>query len=187
MVFAPSELRPYESEEVECLERSREIIIKQKMPQKFETIIEWEAPEFRHYPKNTAWYITLGVITSLLVAYEAFQKDWFGVISLAIIAGFVAMFARHTPRIISIQISDKGIHWGDTYIPYTHIKYFWVVDDGVHKTLNIETTAYVNHLHSIELDEQDPEFIRDILVEFLDEHEEPEPTLVQRIAHRFKF
>src|SRR4051812_25250971 len=99
------------------------------MPQKFETLIEWEAPEFRHYQKNTAWYITLAIVTALLITYEAFQKDWFGAVSIGIIASFVALFARSKPKDISIQISDKGIHWGDTYIPYTHIKYFWVIDD----------------------------------------------------------
>lgn len=157
------------------------------MAEKFETILEWEAPEFRHYPKNLAWYITLFIITLLLIVYQVYQQDWFGALSVAIIASFVAIFARHQPQVIPIQISDKGIHWGDTYIPYTHIKHFWVIDDEEHRALNIETTAYLNHQLSIELDDQDPEFVREILLELLPEHEEPEPTLAQRIAHRFRF
>lgn len=152
-----------------------------------ETIIEWQAPEFRHYPKNAAWFITFGIIVALILAYEIFQHDWFGAITLAIIAGFFALFALHKPKIVTVSISTHGLHIDDSHIPYSHIKQFWIVDNNHHKTLNLETTAYLNHHLAIELDDQDADEVQEILEELLPENPENHETIAQRLAHRFKF
>lgn len=157
------------------------------MAQPHETILEWEAPEFRHYDKNIAWYITLLVIVLLLVAYMVINGDYFGAISLAIISGFIWVFAKHKPSRVPITISDQGIHLNETQIPYDRIKHFWVVDDDQHRALNFETTAYLNHIQTVELDDQDPELVRAVLNELLPEHSEIEPTTAQKLAHRFRF
>ena len=157
------------------------------MPKQPETIIEWQAPEFRHYPKNAAWFITFGIIVALVVIYQISQKDWFGAISIAIIAVFFAAFALHRPKIVTVKISTIGLHIDDTDIPYTHIKQFWIVETDHHKTLNLETTAYLNHLLTIELHEQDADEVQEILEELLPENPDKKETLVQRVSHRFKF
>jgi hypothetical protein len=150
-------------------------------------VFSWEAPEFRHYPKNPAWYITLFVIAGLLTTYQIFQKDYFGAISLALIAIFVFIFAKQTPQNIPIEISDLGIHTNNDLVPYQRIKHFWIIDDHNHKTLNLETTAYLNHILIIELEDQDVEEIREFLTDILPEDAEAPPTTAQAIAHRFKF
>jgi uncharacterized membrane protein YobD (UPF0266 family) len=155
--------------------------------QKPETIIEWEAPEFRHYPKNVAWFLIFGIVVAVIIIYQIFQKDWFGAISILIIAFFFAAFALHKPKIVNIRISTEGLHINDTFIPYNQIKQFWVVNNDNHRTLNIETTAYLNHLLAIELHEQDADEVQEILQELLPENEESDETFVQRIAHRFRF
>lgn len=152
-----------------------------------ETIIEWEAPEFRHYPKNAAWFITFGLIVVMLIIYELYQADWFGAISFFIMAILFAAFALNKPKNIIVAISTHGLHIDDTHIPYTRIKQFWIVENENHKTLNIETTAYLNHLLAIELDDQDADDVHEILSELLPENTEAEETMVQRIAHRLKF
>lgn len=152
-----------------------------------ETIIEWQAPEFRHYPKNAAWFITYGLVVAMLVVYQLFQNDWFGAISILIIAVLFAVFALHRPKIVTVQVSTHGIHIDDTHIPYTHIKQFWIVENNHHKTLNLETTAYLNHLLAIELDDQDADDVHEILAELLPENIGSEENIAQRIAHKFKF
>lgn len=157
------------------------------MPKQPETIIEWRAPEFRHYPKNAAWFITFALIVALLVIYQLFQNDWFGAISVAIIAVIFGVFAMHQPKEVTVRISTYGLHIDDTNIPYTRIKQFWILDNDRHNSLHIETTAYLNHLLTIELHEQDADEVREILAEILPENIEAEESAIQRITHLFKF
>ncbi len=152
-----------------------------------ETIIEWEAPEFRHYPKNIAWLITFTIVVGLLIFYQAFQQDWFGAISVTIISIMLGFFAFHRPKIVTIRISTVGIHIDDTYIPFNNIRQFWIVDNENHRTLNIETTAYLNHLLAIELHDQDSDEVQEILEELLPEKEDKTETPAQIISHRLKF
>lgn len=156
----------------------------QKIP---ETIIEWQAPEFRHYPKNAAWFISYAIIVAMLVIYQLYQKDWFGAISIGVIAAMFGIFAMHRPGIVTVKISTLGLHIDDSTIPFNNIRQFWVVDTEQHKTLNIETTAYLNHQLAIELEDQDGDEIQEILAELLPEKEDQQETMAQRIAHKLKF
>ncbi len=152
-----------------------------------ETIIEWQAPEFRHYTKSAVWFIMFAVIVAAIIIYMLVRKDFFGAITFAIISAFIAAFAMHKPKMVTIGITTHGIHIDDSHIPYTHIKQFWIVDNDHHKTLNIETTAYINHLLTIELHEQDSDEVQEILQELLPEKPTTHETPVQKISHRLKF
>lgn len=157
------------------------------MPRDKITVFLWQAPEFRHYPKNPAWYITFAVIAILLVGYQVLQKDFFGAISLAVIGVIVTIFAHHKPQEITIEISDLGIHINGDLIPYNRIRKFWIINDGTHKTLNFETTAYINHILTLELEDLDSDELHEFLSEILPEHEDPNPTTSQRLSHWFRF
>jgi hypothetical protein len=150
-------------------------------------IHSWQAPEFRHYPKNLAWYITLIIITVLIIAFQVTQKDLFGAVSIFILGIFVFLFARQQPQEVEIHLTNKGLIIDDSHIPYSAIQHFWIVNNENHRTLNIETTAYLNRTLVIELENQDPEHIRGILVQTVPEHPSTEETFAQRIMHRLKF
>jgi hypothetical protein len=151
------------------------------------TYLSWEASEFPHYPKNFAWYLTAGIIVLLVLGFEVLQGDWFGAISLAVIAIFIIIFAMHKPGRVLVSLTSEGVRIENSFIPYAQMKYFWVVSNDNHKTLNIETTAYINRTILVELDSQDPEEVREIMLREVPEHSSTEETFVQRLIHRLKF
>ncbi len=157
------------------------------MPKNQEVYLSWEAPEFRHYPKNFGWYLTLLIVAGLVIFYQLLQKDLFGAFTVVVLTFFIWAFARQQPKTVTINITDKGLNIDDTHIPYHEIKHFWVVDTENHRTLNLETNAYLNRIVILQLEDQDPDELRDFLLEVLPEHPEPRETLVQRIMHRLKF
>lgn len=154
---------------------------------KFDIILGWEAPEYKHYPKNIAWFITLFVVIGCFIIYLLIKGDYFGAISVFLISIIMTAVALHEPQITQFAISDKGIHLGDNLLPYRAIRHFWIDTEDGHKTLHIETIAYLNHMHEIELHEQDPELVKAVLLELIPEHYEPRKTIPQRIAHKIKF
>jgi hypothetical protein len=147
----------------------------------------WQAPEFKHYEKNSGWYITLVAIAVLVVGFQIFQKDYFGALSLALIAAFIAGFANSKPKMVNIRINDKGIYIDSLFLPHKTIRHFWMVNNPDHKTLNLETTTYLNRTVILELMDEDSEEIRAFLVKYIPEHENTEATWSQRIRHRLRF
>lgn len=148
-------------------------------------ILNWQAPEYRHHSKSMAWFITLFIVLSAFVLYLILRKDYFGAMSVVIVSFFFTVFALREPEHIDIAITDEGIYIGEHLIRYRLIRYFWIDTDN--QVLHIETSAYVNHLHAIELGDQDPYEVQNVLIEILPEHPEPKETIPQRIANLLKF
>lgn len=151
------------------------------------TFFEWEAPEFKHYQKNVIWYVLFGLIAAGLIALAVIRGDYFGASTTFILALLILYFTHRKPNMVPVKITNRGFHIDNLNIPYRYVKQFWIVDSDHHKTLNLETNTYLNHTVIIELSEQDTEPIRAFLANFLPEHEAPQPSFSQRIAHRFKF
>lgn len=158
------------------------------MPDKNQKIISWQAPEFRHYPKNTGWYITLIALSLIVIVFFIIvEKDVFAAICLALITALIIIFSRQKPEMVRIELNNVGIKFGKLMYPYKQLKYFWVVNNENHKTVNFHTAAMVNNVVILELENQNPEQVREYLLKYLPEHHETEETQVQRIMHKLKF
>lgn len=150
--------------------------------------LSWQAWEFKHYPKNAGWYITFISITVLVLAFFIIvENDIFAAVSLAIIAALVLGFSRQKPQRVDIELTSRGVNFGNLFYPHKQIKHFWVVNNDRHRTVNFHTSAFVNNILVVELEDQDPDEVRDFLIRHLPEHPETEETTSQKIMHRFKF
>jgi cell division protein FtsW (lipid II flippase) len=147
--------------------------------------ISWEANEFKEYTKNTGWYAGVVLITVILVGLAVWQKDVFGAISLIVIAGIVLFLLNRRPGRILISLTPKGIFFGESFISYKNIRHFWIVEADHHRTVNLETTAYLNRVQMLELEDQDMEAVRFYLSQYIPEHEGKQETLAQQFMHRF--
>ncbi len=151
-------------------------------------IYSFKTEEFEHQDKGPGWYVTVGAVALLFCAYFYYvSKDWFGIITLVILAGLVMYFAAQKPKEIEIQISDKGINIGTAYFSYNSLKRFWIAEHLDVPELHLESTAYLNRYITLMLKEQDPNQISEILVQFIPETEAEPETLSQKIARRLRF
>lgn len=150
-------------------------------------IHSWTAPEYQHYQKNPAWYITFCAVLILIVGFEIIQGDYFGGICLGILGGLAIYLSTYQPKDIDISISQKGIHLGELFIPHNKIKHFWIVDSPHHKTLNLSTNALMQNMVVVELADQDPEEIREKLAGLITEVEKDQPTLSQKVTKWLRF
>jgi len=150
--------------------------------------IGWEAWEFKHYEKDLGWYVTVICIFLLMMAFFVIvESDIFAAVCLGIIAALVIIFSRQTPERVNIELTDRGVKFGSLFYPYKQIKYFWVVHNERHRTINFHTSALVNNTLILELQDQDPEVTRHYLLKYLPEHTATEETGIQKIMHMFKF
>ncbi len=149
--------------------------------------ITWQAPEFQYYHKNIGWYVTVIAIIILIIAFFVLQSDLFAAITTGILGIFIILFSFHRPAMVTIELTHRGIWYGTIFYPFKQIKHFWIVHNDHHRTLNIETTTYMNNMLILELAGQDPEDVREYLLPYLPEHHSTQETFAQRISHRLKF
>ena len=153
-----------------------------------EEVISWEAPEFVHHPKTAIWYIGFTLLAVGLIIYSFYSKSILTMITfgLIIILGFI--FSHRKPRVITHKLTPAGIILGDIIYPYRNIVKFWILYNPPHiKTLNLETTAYLNQQVALQLADQDPVAVKVYLVKHLPEDLDKEESLTDAIARRLKF
>lgn len=92
--------------------------------------IEWEAPEHRHIEKSGDWYWALGIIAvSLSVVSIIFNNVLF---SIVIILGAVTMmlFGHRAPRMLTYEVSVRGVRVQNTLYPYDSFEQFSIDEDA---------------------------------------------------------
>ncbi|OGF02211.1 MAG: hypothetical protein A3G07_02295 [Candidatus Doudnabacteria bacterium RIFCSPLOWO2_12_FULL_47_12] len=150
--------------------------------------LAWTAPEFVHYPKSKIWFFVLGVAGSLLVVYFLFQRDFLTGMMFVLLLAMAFLFAKSKPRQINIALTAQGIKLNDTLLPYKQVKVFWMIYQPPEvKTLNFETSAYLNRFLTLQLEDQDPVLVRNFLLEYLPEDLDREERLSDKISRTLKF
>jgi hypothetical protein len=149
--------------------------------------IFWQTTEFRHYPKNIGWYITLACVGVLLIGFFILEKDIFGAVTTALLCGLVFFFASQKPNEVTVELTNKALKFGLITYPYKQLKSFWIVNTKHHNTVNFTASTYVNNTVVVQLEDEDPDEVREFLLQYLPEHHETEPTFSQKISHKLKF
>lgn len=151
-----------------------------------EPIIEWNAPEHYHTTKNTDWYWAVGVIavTAAVLAF-IFGNIIFGIF---LIVASVALMLRASkkPHIIHYEINDRGIVADNTLYPFLSLESFWIDAHQRPSKILLKSQKFFMPYISIEIDEVNPEDVRDVLLNYIAETEHAEP-LTQKILERFGF
>jgi len=97
-------------------------------------------------------------------------------------------YAHREPKKVIYTLNNNGIVVDRVLFPYQNILAFWInyLPPDI-KTLNFETTAYINRYVSIQLNDQNPLEVREYLLQYLVEDLDQGETLAERITRKTKF
>ncbi|MBI4049731.1 MAG: hypothetical protein HY395_02880 [Candidatus Doudnabacteria bacterium] len=150
--------------------------------------ISWQAPEFTAHQKTLQWYVTFGVISLLLLAFAVFTGSFITITTFILGIAIAYFFATKQPQNTTYTMSGLGIGINHNTIPYKNIRKFWIIYKPPQtKTLNFETTAYLNNTVSLELGDQDPVAVKLFLKRYLPEDLDMDETITDILARKAKF
>jgi hypothetical protein len=96
-------------------------------------------------------------------------------------------FGSRKPRIISFEISGRGIKIAKRLYPYDNLKSFWIHYDPPRKSeLSLESKKAIMPYITIPLGDIDPNIIRDRLIKLLPEKKHEE-SIIDNISHYLGF
>jgi hypothetical protein len=149
--------------------------------------LKWEAPEFKHHPKSIQWYTLFAIITIGLITYGIYIHDWLTSTTFFVLAMALLVFTTQRPTKVTHELTATGIRVKSTFFPYKNIRKLWIIYTKENKTLNLETTAYVNNQITLQLGKENPLTIREYLKSYLSEDLNQEETLTDIISRKIKF
>ncbi len=149
--------------------------------------MEWKAPEYEYREKTPDWFWILGIIT-LALAFAAVMLDNAPLGILIGLAGFsLALYGAKRPEIVTFRIGPKGVKVKDKIYEYENLESFWINYDPPRKKQLIirSKKTFMPHI-KIMLGEEDPEKIREYLLQFIKE-EKIEESFTEIISEILKF
>lgn len=139
--------------------------------------ISWQSYEHHHVEKNNDWFWTIGIIAAGGVFLSIFFKNFLFALIIILFTATSFIFARKQPRLLTFEITRKGIKAGNIIHPYSMLDSFWVDDGEYDDKILLRTRKPMAPLIIIPFDSTvtDPELLRDYLLDYLDEEELEEP------------
>lgn len=157
------------------------------MQKKLPETITWKALSHEHHHRSSGWYLMLGIVSLGLIGFGIYNHSILTVLTFILIILVVLILSAQRPRLLTYKASQTGISVGNTHYPYKIIKTFWIVYDPPQtKTLNFETTAYLNNRVSLQLADQNPVELKLFLSEYLPEDLDHEDSITETLAKNLK-
>lgn len=166
-------------------QKPKELEAKKLHPE--EVLLSWDAPEFLEHERDAKWYIGAAVLALGLLGYSLYTKDWFFAVVVVIIAIVSLRYLKIKPNIKKYGITRVGIYIDERFYPFDQLHSFWVVYQPPLKILNIlSTRRYLPQL-TIQLEDQDPVMIKNILKKFIPEQEKRGEAVMDKVSRILKF
>jgi len=152
-----------------------------------EKLLAWKFPEFNQYQRNKTWYITAAVITGLLIIYAIFTSNILFALVIIMLVLVMIMMQRES-REFEFSIYEDGVLFGEQFFEYKSIDSFYIIYEPPEiKSLFFEYKSIFHPRTPVNLMNQNPVKVREILLQYLPEDIEKEnEPFSDQIARMFK-
>ncbi len=148
--------------------------------------LSWEALEHHHEEKNNDWFWAVGIVSVSIAVTAIILNNVIFAILILISAVTLAIHATKKPRMLRVQIDERGITVDRFFYPYSSLESFWVNEQENPAVLLIKLKRFFLPFVVIRLEDVPAENVRAELDGLLKEEEQHEP-LLQKIMERFGF
>lgn len=142
---------------------------------KQKTLLQWSALKSGQENFQSKWLLVLsGVASIAMIVRGILTKDAIVAITFGVLALVCFMFVFEKPRKIKAAITEEGIIIDDRFYCFDELESFWIVKEGEVMTLQLKTTKIILPFIFVPLENQNPEKVREILLNYLEEKKEKE-------------
>lgn len=153
---------------------------------KEETILKWQALEYKDYQRNWKWFLLVGFVLLAISAYSVYTKDWFTIVIIFILIGFLNWYIKQKPQLKDYKITQLGIYVGERFYPYNEIHSFWLtLKPELFQANILFNKKYLPQL-SILLNDIDPLAVKVALGKFIPEQEDRDESIIDFLMRVFK-
>jgi hypothetical protein len=139
--------------------------------------ISWQHYEHAHKEKTIDWFWIVGIVAFGGVILSVFFRNFLFALIIILFTAISFVLVTKPPRLLKFEISRKGIRAGNVLHPYSMFESFWIEDTEYDDKILLKSKKPLSPFIIIPFDstQTNPEVIRDLLLDFLDEEELQEP------------
>lgn len=151
-------------------------------------LVSWTASEFIAYQKDATWYLGAFLVLAVLagLSYLITRGDLISVMVIVVIGGLFISFASRQPRVLTYEVTSKGIRIGEKLYAYSTIKSFAVIDIGNIRSIDLIPLQRFKPSISMLFDPKDEVVIIQALGNYLPK-ENRQQASIDKLMHKIRF
>lgn len=135
----------------------------------------WQTRDYEHHERSRAWIIGGALITAILFCLAIWSQNIFAAVVILLLVVIVVVRALSHPLPVVVEIYPEGVLVGESFIPFKNLQNFWMVyNPPITKRLYLEFNNKWRPRLPISLENEDPNEVRKILLQYLKENTERE-------------
>jgi hypothetical protein len=153
-----------------------------------ETLLEWSVSEYENHDRPTAWYVIMTILGSFFVGYAIFTDNFMFAIIVVLFSIIIFLQSHQNPIVVPFRITELGLIINNRLYQYSELKDFFIVYQPPQvKMLFVDTNSSLRPRLRIPLMDMNPNEVRELLLEFLEEDVQKENEPVSdKIAREWK-
>lgn len=178
----------YHQHKIRRAQRREKIYLLHSQPSEYdEAILSWIAPETIKHERGMTWKVVMGGLLLSGIIWGIFTNALTFSLVLAVFAVAYYLINLEHPKDLEVKISHIGIKIGTRRYPYSRIKAFWIIYEPPYlKILNLRVSGEIITDLTIQLHDQTPSAVREVLMEKIPEMEGQSEKLSDLLLRLFK-
>lgn len=156
---------------------------------KDDVLMNWESREFIQYDRNPAWILVVYILASLILIYAIWTMNFLFAVLVVLFTIVIVIYTQRKPNILKVAVMKKGFKINDTLYTYEDdLENFWVLYNPPDlKVLNFKRRQSLLPALVIQLEDQNPLKIREMLLKFLPEDLTQDEGTIDKISRQIGF
>ncbi|MBU1118618.1 hypothetical protein KKH43_01910 [Patescibacteria group bacterium] len=152
-------------------------------------LMQWEAPEFKQVSRPRQWYILFGIVGVAIAIFAVITANYLFALIIVLLAVVLNSFFSKKPKKLSFAITPEGIVVNKKlYVFGQEVQSFWILYDPPNlKSLHFGKRSSLQPSITVELQDQNPLKVREILLNYLPEDVEREEHPVDSTFRNWGF
>lgn len=154
-----------------------------------DVLMQWDAEEFKQVARPQQWYILFAIVGIAFVVYALFTANYLFALIIVLLAVVLNQFFHKEPEKIGVAITREGVAIDNAFYPYgSDLVSFWILYNPPEvKTLTFSHQSSLQPNITIQLEDQNPLKIRELLLNYLPEDVEQEEGQIDATFRRWGF
>jgi len=145
--------------------------------------ISWQAPLHIYKEKTSDWYWIVAIITISIALIAIILNNIIFAILILVSSFTLSLFASKRPEVVTMEINNRGVVVGNTQYSYANLESFWVETHEAYPKILIKSKKLLMPFISMLLEDMDPGYVREELLQHLPEEEHTEPFLEKLLIY----
>lgn len=151
--------------------------------------MRWQAREFIQYDRNPAWMSVIYLVAALILIYAIWTMNFLFAVLIVLAVITIYVFTQRKPKLLDMAIMKKGFKIDNLLYTFDDdLENFWILYNPPDlKTLYFKRKQSFFPQLIIQLEDQNPMKVRDLLLKSLPEDVEQDESLVDKFSRKIGF